>query len=84
MAGLDGTITFTADLRPCYADGKKALFHKFVEHSRIVEPSPMIGGHNGGVIKYTLAIVEYDNGKVEYVEPCKICFADNKINEYAF
>lgn len=80
----NSTITISHELRPCYADGKKAFFHKFVEHSRIVEPSPMIGGHNGGVIKYTLAIVEYENGNVDFVDPCKIRFVDEKIKEYAF
>lgn len=74
---MDSYIVKVKDeLRPCYADGEKAFFHKWEEKSRIVEPSPMIGGHGGGVLKYTLAIVEYESGKVAEVEPSKIRFID--------
>ncbi len=40
----------------------------------VIEPSPMIGGHPGGQIKYTLGLVEYTNGTVEEVVPCSIIF----------
>lgn len=85
MAGLNGTITIeTGEYRPCLADGKKALFHRWEDKSKIVEPSVMVGGHNGGVLKYTVAIVEYENGSVAEVFPNYIKFVDGKINEYAF
>ena len=93
MATLESKIKIKMDLRPCLvnqnhgktiAPAKAALFHKFVEESRVIDPSPMIGGHNGGVIRYTLAIVEYDDGTVAMVEPTRIKFVDNKIKEYAF
>ena len=31
MATLEKTITIGAELRPCYVDGKKALFHRWAE-----------------------------------------------------
>lgn len=85
MAGFDGTITIeTGEYRPCLVDGKKALFHRWEDKSKIVEPSVMVGGHGGGVLKYTVAIVEYENGSVAEVFPNYIKFVDGKINEYAF
>ena len=85
MAALDGVVTFhSAEYRPCYVDGKKALFHRWTERSEIIPPSPMIGGHGGGCIKFTSAIIEYDDGSIAEVEPSKIRFADRKINEYKF
>ena len=85
MAALDGTITMTsAEYRPCYVNEEKALFHRWEDKSKIVEPSVMVGGHNGGVLKYTVAIVEYENGRVAEVFPNYIKFVDGKINEYAF
>lgn len=85
MAALDGTITMTSsEYRPCYVEGKKALFHKWEDRSEIVSPSIMKGGHAGGVIRGTIAIVEFENGVVGEVYPHKIKFADNLIKEYAF
>lgn len=83
MANLEIPITITAELRPCLVDGKYAFFHKWVEKSHIVPPSPMIGGHDGGVIKYALAIVEYENGKIAEVEPTSIQFVDEVITGLA-
>lgn len=62
--------------RPCYVDGVKAIFHRFSERSEIIAPSPMKGGHGGGVLKWTVAIVEYENGVVSEVEVTKVRFAD--------
>ena len=56
-------IQIETKLRPCYVSIKKgkkekALFHgwNFVSNV-VVEPSPMIGGHPGGVIAYSTGIV---------------------------
>ncbi len=85
MSGINGTITIaTSEYRPCYVDGKKALFHKWVDKSEIVSPSVLKGGHAGGVICDTFGLVEFENGVVGEVYPHKIKFADNKIHEYAF
>lgn len=42
----------------------------------------MVGGHDGGVLKYTVAIVEYEDGGVSECPPDKIKFTDNKFKEY--
>lgn len=85
MAALNGTITMTkSEYRPCYVRGKKALFHKWEDKSEIVSPSILKGGHAGGVIRATFAIVEFENGVVGEVYPHEIKFADNLIKEYAF
>lgn len=85
MAANKDTITITsAEYRPCFAEGKKALFHKWIEESEIVAPSVMVGGHNGGVIKAAFAIVEYEDGTIAKVEPHKIKFADGKFYDYEF
>lgn len=47
------------ELRRCIVKDKQALFHRWAEKSKIVDPSPMIGGHKGGVLKLTVGIVEY-------------------------
>lgn len=36
MASLAQTITITTELRPCYVDGKKALFHKWIDKSDVI------------------------------------------------
>lgn len=85
MAGLNGTITISnSQYRPCIADGKKALFHNWEQWNAIVPPSPMVGGHGGGVIQGEYAIVEYEDGTIGKVLPNDIHFVDNLFAEYNF
>lgn len=86
MAGLDGTITVrNSEYRPCLIDGKiKALFHRWEHCSEIVPPSPMKGGHAGGVIQGDIGIVEFEDGQIEKALPRQIRFTDNIFNEYCF
>lgn len=85
MAAHNNTITITgAEYRPCYVDGKKALFHRWVDCRKIVEPSVLKGGHGGGVIARTFGIVEYADGTVAEVAPSTIRFDDDKLSDYAF
>lgn len=88
------------ELRPCYVtvykndtekrgrlkkDGEvKALFHCWEQTSEVVAPSPMFGGHNGGIISGILGIVEREDGVVGRVKPEDIRFADNVRQECAF
>lgn len=76
--------TTTAEYRPCYADGKKALFHRWTEEAQILPPSIMKGGHGGGQLKTTFAIVEYEDGTIAGIAPQKIRFIDDKLKEYDF
>jgi hypothetical protein len=72
------------ELRPCLVSGQKALFHRWVDISNVIEPSPMIGGHGGGVIKSTLGLIEYEDGATGLVHPTTIVFKDEKIKEFMF
>lgn len=63
-------------LRPCTVDGEKALFHRWEEYAMVLEPSPMVGGHPGGQVRQTYAIVELENGQVKEVKPSKVVFSD--------
>ena len=62
----------------------KALFHCWNYRSELVDSSPMIGGHPGGQVSGTFAIVEYEDGTIHEVEPTQIRFVDNAMSEYAF
>lgn len=57
---------------------RKALFHGWSTIAQLVDASPMIGGHPGGTISDTFAIVEYMDGKVERVRPEQIQFLDTE------
>ena len=62
----------------------KALFHCWDHRSELYDASPMIGGHPGGQVSGTFAIVEYEDGTIHEVEPTQIQFVDNAMREYAF
>ena len=64
---------------------EKALFHgwNFVSNV-VVEPSPMIGGHPGGVIAYSTGIVELEDGRVIEVIPTSITFCKGIFNDYCW
>lgn len=62
MAGMSGIIIKT-DLRPVYLlDGQKGLFHKWVNKKGEVEP---------------FALVEMEDGMMEYVSIFRMAFADS-------
>lgn len=75
-------------LRPCYVirNGKKekALFHTLDFNSTVIEPSLMIGGHSGGVIAYTMGIVELEDGAIIKVMPENITFIDRIFEGYCW
>ena len=79
---LKSPITVSnSEYRKCMVDGERALFHRWHEFCDVVDASPMIGGHPGGQIKYTLGTVEYEDGTIEEVAPHKIKFCDDRIKE---
>ncbi len=85
MAG----IQIETRLRPCYISVKKdkkekALFHGWNFFSNVVEPSPKIGGHPGGVIAYSTGIVELEDGRVIEVMPTNITFCKGIFNDYCW
>ena len=77
----DVEMKIETKLRPCLVNGEKALFHTWSNKSQIVEPSPLIGGHNGGVLEYTVGIIEYEDGQISECLPSQIKFIDAKKGE---
>lgn len=57
-------------------DVVKALFHCWIHKSEVVSPSPMIGGHSGGVVSGVLGLVEYEDGTINQIYPSRIKFLD--------
>ena len=55
---------------------RRGYFHQWENVSNIIEPSPLKGGHTGGVQTCTLAIVELEDGTVVRVYPYQIKFTD--------
>ena len=80
--------------RPCYVtiggprkrepEVVKALFHLWSAESDVIGPSPLKGGHPGGTVSTTMAIVEFEDGKVERVPASCVRFCDGDIKKYAF
>lgn len=89
------TVHIPAVTKTCYPDRKstaknerpyqevivpekkiKALFHCWNYR--------LIGGHPGGQVSGTFAIVEYEDGTIHEVEPTQIRFVDNAMSEYVF
>ena len=81
MKMANTTITMKSELRPCIVNGQKALFHCWEQYSQIVPPSPMRGGHGGGVTAQVVGIIEIEDGKVLRAFPSEIQFTDGKFKE---
>lgn len=66
-------------MRLCTTKAIPAIFHCWEQVSQVIPPSPMVGGHGGGEIKYMTAVVEYrHNGQVTHVSPSDIIFEDTE------
>ena len=65
-------------MRLCTVNGKKALFHRWDQRSKIVNPSPQENGQQGGTIQFTNGIIEYEDGVVDSVSSYKIVFKDTE------
>ncbi|MCM3454439.1 hypothetical protein M3685_10830 [Heyndrickxia oleronia] len=63
--------------KECYVKIKTELveaeFIGVYQYSGVIEPSPMIGGHSGGVIAYPIAVVKL-NGKLKEAKLSEITF----------
>lgn len=75
-----------SDLRPCLIkpDNIKGLFHCWSHFSETIAPSIVVGGHGGGVVFRTFAIVEHEDGTVGEYPPDLIQFDDGMMKNYAF
>lgn len=89
-------VRVNEERRPCYAkeyvfnkkkcryepngEEVKALFHCWVCEAGVVAPSALIGGHSGGTIVKTMALIELSEGTMMKVDPDDIRF-DNDLPE---
>lgn len=64
--------------RKCIFKKTVCTFHGFFQRSMIIEPSMMLGGHDGGVMAYPVAIIETEKGEVLEVGAMKIQFKENE------
>lgn len=63
------------NLRLCEVNGELGYFHTWATVSYPIEPSPMIGGHPGGIVSSVYGVVEFPD-RVDYVDPRKMKFQD--------
>lgn len=67
---MDATFTIERELRPCLIDDRfKAVWHTWAQR-------PYLG--RNGEIAVTVAMVEYEDGGVDYVAPSRLRFLDTK------
>lgn len=67
-----------AENRKCIFKKEVYTFHGFYQESNVIPPSPLVGGHSGGVIAYPVAIIEDEKGNVMEVEATSIQFVEDK------
>lgn len=82
---LTNEITLKKELRPCIVKGMKALFHGWDQICRIVSPQPMtpyMRPHRGGEERYTLGVIELEDGTIHKEYPEEIRFVDMAVNHY--
>lgn len=72
------TMTTANQTRPCWVDGRRAIFHRWTDSARPVKPKGMEDENT--LDRYQLhtvhGLVEYEDGHMERVWPHKIQFAD--------
>lgn len=68
--------------RPCKFENKNYIFHCFEQHSYVISPSPMIGGHPGGQVSGVFALIEDKKGNIYRVDATRVKFTDDKYHDY--
>lgn len=84
MATLNSEIIITEQLRPCLVNGKKALFHKWVELAKPVPPSFINNRDCGGQLTTPYGIIELEDGQCTFANVNDIKFIPLNFNDYAF
>lgn len=64
--------------RKCIFKKTVCTFHGFFQRSIIMGPSLMIGGDDGGVIAYPVAVIETEKGEVIEAQAVSIQFMENE------
>lgn len=82
------SLNFSPKPRPCLVSVEKwhGLFYGIFQQSYIVPPSPLVGGHSGGVVSNPIALVENEYGELLVIDPTamQIVFVDREIENYCF
>jgi len=80
MAAINGKITMsTCEGRPCWVDGRRAIFHRWTDSARPVKPVSSTQDTDERLQKWSVhGLVEYEDGTVEREWPSKIRFADSR------
>ena len=73
------TIVKENEYRPCYVNGRRALFHCWTNSARPKLPNGQEPGENARYFQFrtTHGLVEYEDGTVDLVWPSAIKFAGN-------
>ena len=64
--------------RKCIFKKTVCTFHGFFQRSIIMRPSLMIGGDDGGVLAYPVAIIETEEGDVIEAQAVSIQFKEDE------
>jgi hypothetical protein len=80
MATMNNEFIFKQHTRPCWVDGRRAIFHRWTDSARPVKPRGMEEDETADrfQIHSVHALVEYEDGTVERVWPNTVRFADSK------
>lgn len=75
------------EYRPCYVNGRRALFHRWTNSARPKLPNGQEPGENARYFQFrtTHGLVEYEDGTVDLVWPSTIKFSDHgRFKDYAW
>lgn len=67
---------------PCLVCGERAIFLGWFNMSYILEPSMLVGGHNGGPVSMVKGLVRLSNGQVGLVSLDDLIFPPSTFEEY--
>ena len=72
------TVIHSDTRRPCLTNyGEKCFFHCWTNETRVIPPSALRGGHQGGVVSETFALLEFENGSVARYHVDQFKFIDS-------
>ena len=73
MASVGTDIIIRQEYRPCWVNGKKGLFHKWLVKKDFICQN-----------EYAVGLVEFENGSIEEIKSERIYFSDRKVKKYVF
>lgn len=82
MATINNHIQIQHETRPCWVDGRRAMFHRWTDSARPVKPRGMEDDETAD--RYQLhsvhALVEFEDGTVERVWPNTVQFVPDPLD----